>query len=158
MGLFHDFFVIWMNQVIQAPELRPEQADELAESLVLLSKHGTPYEVIYMAACFALWQQLDRAELCFKVNEAGLRVAPQSWRLPMTQGFIDAFVLRNELRAAFFYQLAASRERSPDYVASVAQKLLDQEQVSDQEFLQTLEEMINIPGHEKLRQQLSRGN
>jgi len=151
MPLVHDFFQVWMVQALNDERLTPDLADTLADTLVLLSRHGLRHEFSYLAGCLTLWDRLDRADLCFKVNEAGLRNIPRSWRLAMTQGFIDAFVLEQPTRAAFFYQLAASRENSPDYVASVAQKLLDQENVTQQEYLETMNQMISIPGNEALR-------
>lgn len=154
-GLLHDFFQVWLNQVINDPRLTAEHADELATAVTLIARHRTPYDFVYIGSCFTLWE-LGRPDLCFRVSEAGLKANPASWKIPMTQGFIDAFILQVPTRAAFFYQLAASREHSPDYVARVAQRLLDQEEVTESDFLATLEEMLNKPGNESLRALLQR--
>ena len=80
----------------------------------------------------------------------GLKALPQSWRIPMTQGFIAYFEQKDNIKAAAYYQLAASRPNSPPYVASLAAKLAKRGFANGQDLNETIDMLREVPGGTKI--------
>ena len=158
-GLYDDFALIWANQFLADPKLKEStSAEDLSEALFAIMKHQPKIEGFYIFSCFVLGLDFQRPEYCEKISVEGLKAFPDSWRIPMTQGFIASFVMKDDLKAAAFYQLAASRPRSPEYVGKLAARLTARGFADGQDLNETIQLMTQIPGGtqitELLRQRL----
>jgi hypothetical protein len=141
------------------PKLKEStSADDLAKALFAIMKHQPKVEGLYIFSCFILGLDFQRPEYCEKISVEGLKVFPDSWRIPMTQGFIASFVMKDDLKAAAFYQLAASRPKSPEYVGKLAARLTARGFADGQDLNETIQLMTQVPGGtqitELLRQRL----
>ncbi|MBF0441108.1 MAG: hypothetical protein HQK54_04325, partial [Oligoflexales bacterium] len=74
----------------------------------------------------------------------------------MLQGFIYAFALKEPGNAASFYELAASKTKSPPWVASLAKKMAARENLSIEEVKQNLEALFNNAEQINLKEFISR--
>lgn len=154
-AIFDDVIHLWLMQVLLHPEA-PRQPEKLESVIRATLKHRPKIESLYMLTCFVAMRDLGRPQLCQEITLAGLEVFPQSWRLPMTQGFVHAFVLNEPLQAANFYLLASTRPKSPPYVANVARKLAQREDISEQDYRKSLELMLGGDQPERFRSFLER--
>ena len=68
---------------------------------------------------------------------------PESWRIPVTQGFMAAFKLSDPRSAAVYYGLAASRPGAPDFLKDYAAKLAGQNGLSITDLQSTLDRVLN---------------
>jgi hypothetical protein len=145
-ALYDDFMNVWMIQILGDPAVKSENADAIAKTVYQVTRLKPKVESMYMLPCFILGLDFNRPELCERMIIDGLAAFPESWRLPMTQGFMFAFKLNDPAKAAGFYSLAASRPQSPPYVGSLAKKLLNKESVSQEDVNTALELMFKVPG------------
>jgi len=145
-GVYDDFINIWVLQILSDKSLHGLDIEKLEEAVLKVTSLQPKIEVIYMVACFAFAIDLKRPEVCEKIIIDGLNAFPQSWRLPMTQGFIYLKLLKNAAKASGFYSLAASRPDSPTYVGELAQKLLDEKEITRAEMDRAMDMMMQVPG------------
>lgn len=146
-GLYDDFALIWANQFLADSKLKESTtAEELATALFAIMKHQPKVEGLYIFSCFVLGLDFQRPEYCERISVEGLKVFPDSWRIPMTQGFIASFIMKDDLKAAAFYQLAASRPKSPEYVGKLAARLTARGFADGQDLNETIQLMTQVPG------------
>ncbi len=150
--IYQDFLQIWMIQLLSAANTENADAEEIQRLAIRGAEHGLAIDSFFMACCFTVAHTMKRPELCFKISEAGLKNIPNSWRLPMIQGYIDYFLLQNKARAAVFYSLAASRNDSPEYVASLVEKVLRDESLTFDDLQRSMQETLNIPGSARFQE------
>ncbi len=150
--LYDDFIVMWMIQLSAHRELTPEQFQQLGSMYQSLGGVYRPkHESFYMLGCFTMALDARHPEYCHPLTEIGLSAFPDSWRIPMMQGYIDGFKIKNYPRAAHYYHMASSRPDSPEYVRKVAIKMLNQEGVSQDEIETMLNSIVSSPGRESFR-------
>lgn len=146
-GLYDDFALIWANQFLADSKLKEStNAEDLYKALFAIMRHQPKVEGLYILSCFVLSFDFQRPEYCEKISIEGLKAFPESWRIPMTQGFITSFVMKDDLKAAAFYQLAASRPKSPEYVGKLAARLTARGFADGQDLNETIQLMTQIPG------------
>ncbi len=155
-GLYEDIIAIWTTQTIVDKSLSQYSAEAVFEFVSKIVRHEPKIEQTYLLPCFILALDFKRPEFCERIIIHGLNAFPNSWRLPMTQGFIFAFQLNQPLKAAAFYSLAASRPESPPYVGRVAKKLLAKDKLGRKDIEDTIEMMSQIPGGETFKNWLER--
>ena len=150
-GLYDDFLSIWLVQLVGDKDLKTyataEQAYKLINSITQLQPK---LESTYLLSCFVLALDYNRPDLCESISVNGLKAFPNSWRIPMTQGFIAAFKLGDYVKAAAFYGLAASRPQSPAWVQSLAKKMAEQGSKAGQDLNDTFNLLKEIPEGTKL--------
>lgn len=154
-NVYDDIVHIWLIQSLldQRFTAKPDVLVRQIESVI---EKRPAIETLYMLSCFIAMKDLQRPELCQSITIAGLEVFPNSWRLPMTQGFVHAFILNEPMQAASFYLLAASRPNSPSYVQRVAEKLAAKETVNEDDYQHSLELMFGPKHAEEFRQLLEK--
>jgi hypothetical protein len=146
-GLYDDFATIWAVQFLADKNLKAAAtADEVYAALHSITRHKPHLESLYMLSCFVLAMDYKRPELCEKISIEGLQAFPESWRIPMMQGFIASYELNDPLKAAGFYHIAASRPTSPPYVAHLAEKLTKKGFSSGEDLNETADMLKNVPG------------
>ncbi len=154
LGLYHDFINIWALQFLVDPGLKQEEPEQVFKVVKRIASHRPKLESFYMISCFVLALDLKRPEYCEPIIIEGLHAFPNSWRIPMTQGFIFGFELKDRAKASAFYHLAASREKSPPYVARLAKKLLSEEALDASDIEEAIELIKTVPGGEKIERSL----
>jgi hypothetical protein len=103
-----------------------------------------------MLSCFVMMQEFNRPETCKRIILDGLSAIPNSWRLPMTQGYVQAFITKEPAQAASFFQMAASREQSPEWVKKVAIKLVRENKLAADDISKSLEIIEAYPEAKEL--------
>lgn len=148
-GLYDDFIDIWLLQILMDPALKKESPDKIYKTILDILKQKPKIESSYMLPCFVLMVDFARPDLCENITILGLEAFPQSWRIPMTQGYVYAFKLNDPIKASAFYNLAASRKNSPPYVQSLAQKMLLKGGNDQETMKETLDLMLQVEGGSK---------
>lgn len=146
-GIYDDFATIWTIQFLGDKNLtRKATADEVFNAVSSFTKHQPKLEAIYLLSCFVLALDYNRPEYCEVINVDGLKAFPDSWRIPMVQGFVASFKLQDDIKAAAFYQIAASRPQSPPYVGKLAARLSQRGLANGQDLNETLDMLREVPG------------
>ncbi|MEZ4743734.1 MAG: hypothetical protein R3B45_15035 [Bdellovibrionota bacterium] len=148
-GLYDDFINIWLLQILADKSLPTLDVKQLNQTILQVTRLHPKIEAIYMIACFSMALDLKHPQFCEEIILDGLKAFPQSWRLPMTQGFVYLNLLKLPAKASAFYNLASSRKDSPPYVASLAKKLINREEITPEETQQALDLMLKVPGGSK---------
>lgn len=152
-NIYEDFSHLWMIQTLMTPydiNLR----EDMMQAIRLVIQHKPRIESFYMLSCFVMAQEFRAPQHCQEIIKIGLEAFPQSWRLPMTQGFIHAFLLKEPAQASAFFTIAASRENSPPYVAKVAEKLIHKEDLNIDDLTKSVELLMNTPYESRFREML----
>lgn len=152
-NLYDDFAHLWMIQSLMTP-YDPGLADAMMGSIRTVLGHHPKIETLYMLACFVINSEFKKPEYCQEIINAGLVAFPQSWRLPMTQGFIHAFLLDQPAQASAYFTMAASRAKSPPYVAKVAEKLIRKENLNLDDLNKSVELLMGTPYESRFREML----
>jgi hypothetical protein len=146
-GLYDDFATIWAIQFLADPDLKSKStASEVYAALLPIANNRPRLESFYMMGCFVLALDFKEPGYCETLSIQGLKAFPTSWRIPMTQGFIATLIENNDLKAAAFYQLAASRENSPAYVAKLVTRLAQRGFADGQDLNETADMLKDVPG------------
>lgn len=151
--VYDDFISIWLLQAL-VDSRKEKDADGMLGAIRSVIRHEPKIESIYMLSCFVMMDDMQKPEACQEIILAGLRAFPRSWRLPMTQGFVEYYKLKKPAQAASFFMMAASRQDSPPYVQKVANKLLMTNEISDADLQESLELLSNSGGSDSLRKML----
>jgi len=150
-ALYDDFITIWAIQILADPQLKNlSSAENLYDSLNSILKFQPRIEGLYLLSCFVFALDLRHPEYCEKISLEGLKVFPESWRIPMTQGFISAFEMKDDLKAAAYYQMAASRPNSPEYVGKLAARLTARGYADGQDLNESVQMLMQAPGGSRI--------
>jgi hypothetical protein len=150
-GLFDDFATIWTIQFIADNKLTSKSnADDVYKAVSAVTQHHPRTEILYIISCFTLAFDFKRFDLCESISRDGLVALPKSFRIPMMQGFVSMYLLHDNLKAAAFYQMAASHPESPAYIGHLAGKLAKKGTLDGQDLNETVELFRNIPGGTKI--------
>jgi hypothetical protein len=142
---------IWAIQFLADPQLKEKaSAEQLNKAMTSITRHLPRTEALYLFSCFVLAFDYKRPDLCEEFSLRGLKAFPNSWRIPMIQGFIAFFEQKDNVKAAAYYQLAASRPNSPAYVASLAEKLAKRGFANGQDLNETIDMLRQVPGGTKI--------
>jgi hypothetical protein len=146
-GIFDDIATIWIIQFLGDKELvKTSSAEDVYKAIYSFTRHQPRMEGIYLLSCFVLALDFDHPEYCESISLDGLKAFPDSWRIPMAQGFIASFKLQDDLKAAAFYQMAASRPNSPEYVGRLAKRLSERGYANGQDLNETIDMLSEVPG------------
>ena len=155
--VYDDYVFLWLLQHMEKPAVvrDPNQARRMFRLIDQVVSLEPSIESVYLYSCFVLAFDYQRPQLCESISVTGLKVFPGSWRIAMTQGYVSAFLLGERAKASVFYQLAATRRRSPPYVRSFAEKLMAEEH-TEKDRKASVELLLSMPGLEHLRERLIR--
>ena len=124
------------------PRVRPANADDVRKAVVDVTHHLPRIENLYLLSCYVLSFDFKRPEFCEGIIQDGLKVFPNSWRLPLTQGLIEVDQLHNRASGAVYYAMAASRSDAPEFLKSYAAKLVNQSDLSPEEVTRSVDELF----------------
>lgn len=154
-GLYDDFSAIWAMQVLVDSDLKKSHTPEQIYASIEPSLRQTPkIESFYLLSCFVLSLELNEPRYCETISLLGLKAFPNSWRIPMTQGFIASFKTGNKAQAAAFYGLASTRPQSPPWVQGLAARLAGSPEATLDDLNQAIELLKEVPGGTRLLETL----
>jgi hypothetical protein len=96
-------------------------SEALTAQIPKIAAYRPRHEEFYLAACQYLMNVAAKPQECLSLTMLGLQTFPQSWRIPLLQGFVHANKLKQPAQAAAFYALAGSRKNSPPWVVELSQ-------------------------------------
>lgn len=137
-AIYDDFISIWLLQTLMSTDVTKDH-EKLMEQIRLVIKHQPKLETTYMLSCFVMLNELKHPEYCQEINLTGLKAFPMSWRLLMTQAFVEFSAMGHPAQAASFFMMAAQRENAPPYVKKAAIKLLETKTLTDDDIQKSLE-------------------
>jgi hypothetical protein len=146
-AIYDDFINIWLLQTL-LDSRKGQNAEAMIEMIRSVIKHHPQLETTYMLSCFVMLQDFKKPEYCQEIILAGLKAFPTSWRLPMTQGYIDYFQMKQPAQAASFFMMAASRPGSPEYVQKTVKKLLSEKDLTPEDLQKSLDIMAETENSE----------
>jgi hypothetical protein len=154
-GIYDDLATIWTIQFLGDKDLANKaSAEEVYKAVSSFTKHQPKIEAIYLISCFVLALDYNRPEYCESISLDGLKAFPDSWRIPMVQGFVASFKLQDDIKASAFYQMAASRPNSPAYVGKLATRLANRGFANGQDMNETLDMLREVPGGTRIMEVL----
>jgi hypothetical protein len=138
-GLYEDFISLWIIQNLTDNELKATTpAAKFYDSIQPVLQLGPRIESVYVLSCFVMALDYNEPRFCEEIFVFGQKHFPDSWRLPVIQGFIYHFKLGDSAKAALMYKLAASKPGAPAYLNGAAEKIAAQSGSVD------LNDMINL--------------
>ena len=144
-NLYDDFMHIWMLQSLADDQLVKSQPEQVEKAILQVAKHSPKIETFYMLSCIVIFESADPRS-CEPLIISGLKAFPNSWRLPMMLAYVYHFKLNDYAKAAAMFGLASSRQNSPEYVARLAKKLINRENLSEEEIQGAFDMMLQVPG------------
>lgn len=149
-GVYDDLLSIWSIQFLVDKRIKSLPVEEVFKSVQLISGQQPKIESIYMLSCFVLGIDMNRGDLCKEIIINGMKAMPDSWRLPVTMGYMYAHELKDYPNAAIFYSLAASRPGAPEFLKKLSVNMVQKNSISVPEMQESLEKMFDAPGGSKV--------
>lgn len=149
---YNSVWMIWITQLINplSPVLSADDFLKLSQSILIQQPQS---ERFYIAFCYYAIEHYHRPDFCENFSQVGLKLFPQSWVIPLSQGYVYGFVVKDLGRASAFYALAASRPNAPQYAHLLAEKLKRNDNVSDSDYNVTIEILRRFTGNQNLGDQ-----
>ncbi|SMF82578.1 hypothetical protein [Pseudobacteriovorax antillogorgiicola] len=135
--VYDDFINIWLLQTLMN-ENKPADPDGMMNSIRSVIRHQPKLETTYLLSCIVMFEDFKKPEHCQEIILEGLKAFPQSWRLPITQGYVHAFLLKEPAQAASFFLMASSRQKAPPWVKRVVDKLLAKDNISEDDLSRSI--------------------
>lgn len=145
-GLYDDFADIWLLQTLGEKDIKRFDPGQLVAAIRAVTRHGPKLESLYLLSCFVLTFELGKPEECQAITVDGMKALPASWRIPMTQGYVTAFVLHDPAAGALYYDLAGSRQGAPAFMTTLARKLSVREEFSEEEKIRVKKDFLESIG------------
>jgi hypothetical protein len=149
-GAYDDLLSIWSIQFLVDDRVKTYPAEEVFKAIKNITRQRPKIESIYMLSCFTIALDLKRPEFCKEIIIDGMHALPNSWRLPMTQGFMYAYQMNDIPNAATFYSMAASRPDSPPFLHQLSVNMVQKNSISVEDIQTSLEKMFDAPGGSKV--------
>ncbi|MEY4629943.1 MAG: hypothetical protein RIQ81_63, partial [Pseudomonadota bacterium] len=132
-GVVDDALLVFTLNYLVDVRLKSTPAEDVFAALKATTRLKPRIETIYMFGCLVLAMEMNRPEFCEPIISDGLGLFPDGWRLPLTLGTVLYNNLKDEARAAVFYEIAASKPDAPRYAGRFAAKLRDRSQIDPAE-------------------------
>ena len=145
-AIYSDYLFLWsIQEATNQPRPASEQ-ERLFRSYKNIAKERIPFEAYYMMACYDVTLDYKRPELCSDITLEGLKAFPGSWRIIMTQAYIETYETLDIAAGAALYRLASTHEWAPPWVARLASKLESRPEITEQDRRRIKRLMQDIPG------------
>ena len=150
-GLYEDFSVIWLLQLLGEPEIKAlGKPEQIYQAIIPVLRQTPKIEGIYLLSCTVLASDLKEPKYCEEISLLGLKAFPESLYIPMTQGFVFTFLLNQRAKAAAYYGLAASRPNAKEYIKRLALKFAQEAGSDIDDLNDSMELLRDMPGGAKL--------
>ena len=122
-GIVDDMLLFHTLNYLMDPRLRGADPAEVQMALKATTRLQPKIETIYMLGCLVLALELKHPEACEPLITDGINLFPDGWRLPVTLGTILFHNMKDDTKAAIFYEIAAQKPNAPAFAKSFAIKL-----------------------------------
>ena len=143
-AIYSDYLFLWSIQEATNPPRPDEEKERLFKTYTNIAKERIPFEAYYMMACYDVALDYKQPELCSQITLEGLQAFPGSWRLIMTQAYIETYEILDIAAGAALYRLASTHEWAPSWVARLATKLEAHPEITEQDRRRIKRLMQNI--------------
>ncbi len=132
-GVVDDALLVYTLNYLVDERIKVIPPDQLFRALKSTTRLKPRIETIYMFGCLVMALDVKRPELCEPLIVDGIGLFPDGWRLPLTLGTILYNNVKDEARAAVFYEMASTKPDSPHYAGRFAAKLRDRSVIDPDE-------------------------
>lgn len=122
-GIIDDALLFHALNYLMDVRLRGSDPAEVQMALKATTRLQPKIESIYMFGCLVLALELKHPEGCEPLITDGINLFPDGWRLPVTLGTILFNNMKDDAKAAIFYEIAAHKPNAPSFAKSFAIKL-----------------------------------
>ena len=130
-ALYDDLMVLWLVQYLGgALNTHRLEAEALEVVLRKIASKKIHHEQVYLASCFKLMMDLDKAWLCEDILALGIESVPDSWLIPAVLGKVH-FDQEEFLKAAEMFKFAGNVPGAPEYIQSVSTTVLVKKDLGD---------------------------
>ena len=147
--LYEHFVYLWLIKYLIPDEGVPlEPAPILLRKSVNALKLLPPSEPLYLLACYVQAFRYKQAEVCQEILIKGMAAIPESWKIPMTLGYIWAFLIGDQQTGGHYYAVAAEVKGAPTFLESLAKKLKSKEQIPSKDIQKSFEQIFGPNSNE----------
>ncbi len=122
-GVIDDMLLFYTLNYLMDSRLRGADPAEVQMALKATTRLHPKIETIYMFGCLVLALEMKHPEACEPLITDGINLFPDGWRLPVTLGTILFHTMKDDAKAAIFYEIAAQKPDAPAFAKSLAIKL-----------------------------------
>lgn len=122
-GIVDDVLLFHTLNYLMDPKIKSTDPLEVVRALKATTRLRPRIESIYMFGCLVLAIDMKKPEYCEPLIMDGISLFPEGWRLPVTLGTVLFYNIKDDGRAAIFYEMASSRPYAPGFTKSFAAKL-----------------------------------
>lgn len=145
--VYQDFIAIWLLQALMDEQI-PKDSQKMMALIRSVLHHLPRFETSYMLSCIVMFEKFASPKHCQEISLLGLQAFPQSWRIPMLQGYVHTVLLGEPAQGAAFFKMAASRPDRPLWVQGLVDKLAAKKDMSQEDLNQGIEILSNSPSPE----------
>ncbi len=150
-GVVDDALLFHALNYLMDVRLRQMDPAQVEATLKATTRLKPKIESIYMLGCLMLALEFNRPESCEPIITDGIGLFPDGWRLPVTLGTILFHNMKNDARAAIFYELAARSPDAPRFAKRLAIKLRDRSSMDLADLEAIIETLGPVLGEDAVR-------
>lgn len=128
------------------PGIKATPPEDVLAALRATGRLQPKIETIYMFGCLVLALDMDAPHLCEPVILDGIGLFPDGWRLPVTLGTILYAKLKDDAKAAIFYEMAVGKPYAPPFTRTFALKLRNRSQPDPTEVDAIIKSLRGVAG------------
>ena len=137
--LYDDFIYLWLIQYLIPEEDTPlEPFPILLRRTISALKQRPPIEPLYLLSCYVHAFRYKQPQACQEILIIGMSAMPQSWKIPMTLGYLYAFNLEDKETGGHYYEVASQKKGAPKFLSSLANKLKSGAHIHSQDLQKSL--------------------
>lgn len=140
-NVYDDLVQLWMVQSLVDDKLIESDKAGMDEAIQAALRVKPEIEGFYLLSCFTYLKNLDMPRACENVINTGIKLFPESFKLPVTQGYIELFVLNDRKKAAGYYAMAASKPNAPAHIQKIVTRMIREGGMTDDDMVAIIEEL-----------------
>jgi hypothetical protein len=134
------------------PKLRTVNIENVIAALEATTRLKPRIETVYMFGCLVIALDLKKPEACEPIILDGINLFPDGWRLPVTLGTILYHSMKDEARAAIFYEMASTKRDAPPFAKSFAAKLRNRSHPNTNDIEELIQSLGPVLGEKTIRE------
>jgi len=151
-GIVDDALLLHTLNYLMDPKLKQVSVSDVVEAMKATTRLKPKVETIYMFGCLVIALDLKKPDACEPIIMEGINLFPDGWRLPVTLGTILYHSLKDEPRAAIFYDLASSKPYAPPFAKSFAAKLRNRSHLDANDVEALIQSLGPVLGEKAVRE------
>jgi hypothetical protein len=123
-GLFNDLSYFWLLQKITHENKSPQDPDRIFRQIKLVTRHHPDIESVYTLSCFVMTLDFHQGNRCVDIADDGIKALPRNWMILAVVAYVFAFVLKDTVKASYYYKKTEGLPGSPAYLHELSDRLL----------------------------------